>query len=333
MKKNGLKKFLVLADLHGRIPQILVDEEFDAILCPGDICLDSSRELYERYFAYLREEKKQQRKQEGKGEEKKKDKRVKSLTFEQFLKHHITPQEITNLKLESVQRGREILELLNELHKPVYLVPGNWDPTKYCDGMLQKEEDVWKRLLEGLDNIYDCEFKEIIQDDILYIGYGSTSTLEVLDEESVKMRIVDIINQKLSKQEEESEIEEIQQRYLYQRRAYERIYELFENKKKDMFTIYISHNAPYNTPLDKIDNPRSLANGEHYGSVLSRDIIEKFEPELVICGHIHEGVGVCVINRSICLNAGFGNKINHIVTVDIQKKEVLEVKRIGENSK
>lgn len=312
MSKN-ISTFLVIPDLHGRLPQILVDCEFDAIICPGDICLDNSRDLYQKFFKF--EEENSQC----------------DISFSEFLHSQLDENEILNLKNKSYEKGREILEFLNNFQKPVYLVPGNWDPTQYCDGNLQKEENIWKNLLEGLENIYDCEYVRISNDLYQIIGYGSTSSPEILDKNLVECKIQEIMQSDLDDEEIDEEIHEILSRHRFQKGAYEQINQLFDKKEENKFTIYISHNSPYNTPLDKINNENSPANGKHYGSILSRDIIEKYQPQLVISGHIHEGVGVCKIKESICLNAGFGDSINHVVTIDLDSNKILEIKKYGEN--
>ena len=307
-------KILVFADLHGRMPQILTDEEYDFIICPGDICLDNSRGMYSDFFTLKEEDP--------------------TLTFAEFLETHASKNSL-DLEKESHSKGREILEYLNSLGKKVFLVPGNWDPTQYCDGIQKEEENIWNTLIQGLDNIIDCEYQKVDLEEfsVSVIGSGSTSAPEIIHKEMLTNKLQQLEMMDLDEEEFEDERDELHQRYLYQKGRYEELVELFQNIEKNHFTIYISHNAPFKTPLDKIDNERSPAHGEHYGSIIARDLIEKFEPQLVVCGHIHEGVGVCKIQNSVCLNAGFGELINHVITLDLEKKVVKEIKKIGENQR
>lgn len=62
--------------------------------------------------------------------------------------------------------------------------------------------------------------------------------------------------------------------------------------------IIVSHNPPYNTQLDKT----SL--GDHVGSKALRAFIVETQPLLVLCGHIHEALGIDRINNSLLLNPG-----------------------------
>lgn len=62
--------------------------------------------------------------------------------------------------------------------------------------------------------------------------------------------------------------------------------------------ILVTHNPPYNTRADK------LAIGEHVGSISIRRFIEKRQPIINICGHIHEARGKDSIGRTIIVNVG-----------------------------
>ena len=62
--------------------------------------------------------------------------------------------------------------------------------------------------------------------------------------------------------------------------------------------ILISHNPPKDTVCDAI-NP-SL----HVGSTAVRQFIEREQPEICVCGHIHEGRGVDRIGETTIINPG-----------------------------
>ena len=42
----------------------------------------------------------------------------------------------------------------------------------------------------------------------------------------------------------------------------------------------------------------------HAGSTAIREFIESFQPDIVICGHIHEARGADKLGRSIMINPG-----------------------------
>lgn len=47
-----------------------------------------------------------------------------------------------------------------------------------------------------------------------------------------------------------------------------------------------------------------LYNGERSGSLELRRFIENFQPDLVLCGHIHEDRGECLIGSTLVVNVG-----------------------------
>lgn len=90
-------------------------------------------------------------------------------------------------------------------------------------------------------------------------------------------------------------------------------YSKIKNAKK---RILISHAPPYGTKLDVTHS------GIHVGSTTVREFIEDHQPDLVVCGHIHEARGKDAIDKTIIVNCGAANK-GYYVMVEIQ--EAIEV--------
>lgn len=63
-------------------------------------------------------------------------------------------------------------------------------------------------------------------------------------------------------------------------------------------TVVVVHDAPYDTNCD------DLGNGVHVGSKAIRAFIEKAQPQLVLCGHIHEARSVDSIGKTTVINTG-----------------------------
>ncbi len=63
-------------------------------------------------------------------------------------------------------------------------------------------------------------------------------------------------------------------------------------------TILVSHTPPFGTAVDR------LRSGTHVGSSAIRAFIEERQPELCICGHIHEAIGSDRIGRTPIYNPG-----------------------------
>lgn len=62
--------------------------------------------------------------------------------------------------------------------------------------------------------------------------------------------------------------------------------------------IFVPHAPPYGTNVDIVHL------GIHVGSMAVRECIEEHQPDVVVCGHIHEGRGQDVIGRSKIMNCG-----------------------------
>lgn len=76
---------------------------------------------------------------------------------------------------------------------------------------------------------------------------------------------------------------------------------LLESFQKDPslpYHIFVSHSPPAMTKLDR------TFLGIHAGSKAIKKFISKFQPDIVICGHIHEARGVDKIGSSIMINPG-----------------------------
>lgn len=62
--------------------------------------------------------------------------------------------------------------------------------------------------------------------------------------------------------------------------------------------IFCPHSPPFDTACDR------LRSGEPVGSASLRAFVEREQPELVLCGHIHESRGEDAIGRSRIVNPG-----------------------------
>lgn len=97
---------------------------------------------------------------------------------------------------------------------------------------------------------------------------------------------------------------------------------LFEKASEPV--IFLTHNVPFNTPLDLIRNEESPRNGDHFGSLITRDMIERYNPLLSIGGHIHENFGKYRLKDTLCINSGFGSDVNTLVELEDSKVKNLK---------
>lgn len=285
-------KLLIVGDLHGNIPTIYY-KQFDAIIAPGDFCSDEPRKyMFEALNIRMRNPKSKIRWYDLVGKVKTKE-----------------------MIEKSIKDGRIILEKLNSLNVPVYVVPGNWDWT------IEKEETKWdylkqdhyQELIKGLENIIDVNHKKIDLGEYQIIGHGISSGPEYPQYEE------DMNG--LSKKE-----------LLFKKAEYERMYKEVDNlfMMSSKPTIFLSHNVPFNTSIDEIINKKSPRNGYHYGSLIAREIIENYQPLICIGGHMHEHFGECKIKKTVCVNAGYGSNVNTFLELENNEIKKLEFHK-GDN--
>ncbi|MFH1455555.1 MAG: metallophosphoesterase [archaeon] len=278
-------KFLIVGDLHGSIPKIHF-KDFDAIIAPGDFCSDETKPLI---FKALRA-------------------RLEDPDFDLEWYDLIDKRKAKQMILKSVKNGRRVLEKLNSFNVPVFIVPGNWEWIE-CTNCEWKflNKDHYTPMLKGLDNIINCHHTLIKFEEYNIIGYGISSGPEFPQN---KKELKRYSKQKLKKTKKEFN------------NIIKYMSHLFKKAKHP--TIFLSHNVPYNTPIDKITDKSSPRHGMHYGSVVTRKLIEKFQPVICIGGHMHEHFGKTKIKKTVCINTGFGPKVNTFLELDNNKIKKLK---------
>jgi Icc-related predicted phosphoesterase len=63
-------------------------------------------------------------------------------------------------------------------------------------------------------------------------------------------------------------------------------------------TVFCPHAPPLDTACDR------LSNGQHVGSAVVRAFAEREQPDVLLCGHIHEARGEDAIGRTTVVNPG-----------------------------
>ncbi len=195
------------------------------------------------------------------------------------------------LILEDLRRGEHAIRTLNNVPVQVITVVGNNDHTRVNDqypklafGQHGKpdwkwaSQDFFSKVIKKYSNIKRFDYSYFCFGEYVFIGaYGGSSPGKVTSSA-----------------------------YRKHKKLLDRLFERFRKENKDRKVIFVSHNVPYNTKLDKItakDAPK-IVKGKHYGSKLVRRTIEKWGPILHIGGHIHEGFGDTKIGKTFCLNIG-----------------------------
>ncbi|HIH23408.1 TPA: hypothetical protein HA251_00065 [Candidatus Woesearchaeota archaeon] len=271
-------KFLVIGDLHGAMPCI-PSEKFDAIIAPGDFCSDEAKGFM---FQALKE----------RLADPKKDTQWYDIAGRKNARAIIK---------RSLADGRRVLEFLNSQGVPVYVVPGNWDWTGKEFGPEVKgwpfaEQDHYATLIRGLDDVVDSYHKAVSIGGLTIIGHG------IIPGPEFPQYTEDVARYSPAG---------LKRRKKWYDAERKKVAALFKKAKRPV--VFITHNVPYNTPLDKINNPASPRNGQHFGSVIAREMVDSYSPLLCIGGHMHEYFGYCKLGRTTCVNAGFGGAVYTII--------------------
>lgn len=187
---------------------------------------------------------------------------------------------------QSWQDGRNILEAFNRLDKQTFIVPGNWD---WMPNGLPWKYRTFSQLIKGLRNVKNVHFKKVRCGDYDIIGYGNHSgpELPVTNKDKKRARAKGLMTQL---------------RYEYNT-VCARLNKLFRKATRPV--IFITHNVPYNTSLDKVLYKKSTKYGEHVGSVVVREMIKKHKPAVCVGGHIHSPFKKTKVNGVYCVNAGY----------------------------
>ena len=81
--------------------------------------------------------------------------------------------------------------------------------------------------------------------------------------------------------------------------------------------IFVPHAPPRDTKVDRIRA------GMHVGSTAVREFIEKYQPDVCVCGHIHEARGTDIIGKTQIVNCGPAWK-GYYATIELGEKIKVE---------
>lgn len=104
------------------------------------------------------------------------------------------------------------------------------------------------------------------------------------------------------------------------------LFKKFSKENKEGKVIFVSHNVPYNTRLDKASmKAHKAVRGKHLGSKMARKIIDQKKPILAIGGHMHEGMGKQKIGKTLAINTGSAHE-GKAAIIEISERNKVKVK-------
>lgn len=86
----------------------------------------------------------------------------------------------------------------------------------------------------------------------------------------------------------------------------------YQHVKGARVKVFVPHAPPYRTEVDRVFM------GLHVGSKAVREFIEREQPEVCICGHIHEARGQDTIGKTQIVNCGPA-KSGYYALIDVEK--------------
>lgn len=281
-------KILVIGDFHGKFTNKqfnkLKKENHDLIFSVGDFC--GSKKWGKLFFKHFYAKNKKE--------------------IEQLPK--VIKDELENYKNQATDAGIRVLKKLKKFKKPFFAVHGNWDPSKYGTDIGNLKEDLPKKSeLKKFHKVEEEYFRFVdfkVKDfgEFVLVGGAAGNWTARIDKKSIdkflKKRKED------DPKERKRKINSIKKDYILKQRKYIANFKKAKKFKKPI--IFLTHNSPYNTKLDVIRDKKAhkLAKGKHYGSYLERLMINRFKPDLVLCGHLHENFGKQKLGKTLVVNSG-----------------------------
>jgi Icc-related predicted phosphoesterase len=295
-------KVLAVGDFHGKFTTKLYNkikkEKPDIILSPGDFCGHPGlAKLFFKHY-YGKDEKEVPKKYR---------------------------KELKILEEEALSRGLESFSKLKSLDIMTFFIMGNWDPTPYgVDlGHPKNRKRELKKFDKEINNNFqriDLSYREF--DSFILIGGVSTTHPGMVDKKSLER-----LRTRTDKRKKGgADIKKMIKMTAFRQKKYEEMFKKAKKTKKPI--LFLTHNAPYDTMLDKIG--QGSQKGEHYGSYLERKIIIRFKPNLVLCGHMHENFGKCKLGESVIVNSGTAQEGNYVtLEFDEAKKKFGKIRLVG----
>lgn len=197
----------------------------------------------------------------------------------------IGKKKYKNIFQKDWETAKNILKNLNSISVPVLTVIGNYDNHNVRDSHDEKNvnwkwatQDFFSKTIKKYSHIKRIDYSAKSAKGLIFIGACGSSFPGKVKSNA----------------------------YRKYRKKLETLFKKYAKENNERRVIFVTHNVPYNCRLDKIrdKNAPVIIQGKHYGSKLIRRIIDKYQPVLCLCGHIHENQGKCKIGKTLVVNTG-----------------------------
>jgi len=222
-------------------------------------------------------------------------------------------KKVKEMSLKDRRNGESVLKKLNKLSVPVFTVFGNNDYHLADDVYDEKvnRENFWKWINIHRKNFPDLlkKYKNLKRVDYTFARFNDFVIIGARGH-SFPGRVKS-------------------KAYKKHKAKLEKLFKKFSKENKAGKVIFVSHNVPYDTKLDRVTakDAHDLARGKHFGSKLVRRIIDKYHPVVYFGGHIDEGRGKQKMGRTLAVNCGPAHE-GYGVVVEINDKGKVKYKEI-----
>lgn len=281
-------RILAIGCFHGKVPIKL-----KSFIKKNDI----SAVLYSGDFA----EHHRERKLEHKHDKEIIERLVAGEDYFSIMNELFDPKVLQSSVAEGLESTLKVIYKVVKLGVPVYWIHGNHDPS---ESELAEMGLKWR--LPDRPGFRWLHRRRIKIDGISIAGYGgyrgTTGKLHLLK----GMKISPLFRRNVQEivKEQKAEMSSLLRR------------------KTD---ILVTHDPPANTKLDYLIAPGQVLNRKHIGDDVTRAVIEKYKPRLVLCSHMHECRGIDKIGKTTVVNTGFGKK-GEAVVIELPSLKVKFVK-------
>ncbi len=220
-------------------------------------------------------------------------------------------QRFRSLLKKDEAAAKNVLRLLNELGKPVLFVFGNGDDAWYTypfdhSGNAKSAHLAFVRRLKQLHNI---TYGKKTMFGATFIGFGGYMDIDAY------------FDRKLWKDESKERVEWRLRRRV---RSKKKLFSILKQSKGErVFMFHYPPKGVFDIIKDKKDNPM---NGKSTGIGFFREAIKKYQPRLVLCGHMHEYQGAQSIGRTLVVNPGDAEKGKYAIVDYPEEKGKMRVK-------
>jgi Icc-related predicted phosphoesterase len=205
--------------------------------------------------------------------------------WDKGLLNNVERKKLKKLILSDYQTGAQIINQLDHLKVPVYLIDGNWDftDTKYEKKKLGLKLKSYPEIIKKKENIH-------------YFGHGIRKWKSLNIYTHGGLMLATIFSTK------QGGMDAVRIR-AYKKYHARQTKELFKRKVKNL-DVFIAHCPPYGIFDKVIYKGKNPMNGKHVGFKPYNEYIKKYKPKLFICGHMHEHQGIKKLGRTTILSHG-----------------------------